>query len=146
MQALRLPHRIRVAPAFEWLVAGAFLLATIAVALLLVRELQGPAGAGPGAPVTRPLVAPVPPSVPAGAVSVPVLPFVDGTEIRVGERAAAVAARLGPDAARGPAAIDRGTLGDRQARPYEYQGSRFILVMEAFERNGETRVAAIYLP
>jgi hypothetical protein len=146
MHTIRLPHRIRLAPVFEWLVAGAFLLATIGVALLLARELQVPVDAGAVAPVARPAVSAVPASVPAGAVSVPVLPFLDGTEIRVGDRAAAVAARIGPGAARGPVAIDRGTLGDRQTRPYEHQGSRFILVLEAFERHGETRVAAIYLP
>lgn len=144
MHTIRLPHGLRMAPAFEWLVAGAFLAATIAVALLLARELQGPAGAS--APVARPLVSAIPPSIPDGAVSVPALPFVDGTEIRVGETAAAVAARLGTGAARGPAQLDRGTLGDRLAQRYEYQGSRFILVLEAFERGGATRVAAIYLP
>ena len=42
--------------------------------------------------------------------------------------------------------VDRGTLGERLTRFYEYAGSRFILVFEPFERNGEPRVAAIYLP
>ena len=37
-------------------------------------------------------------------------------------------------------------LGERLTRFYEYSGSRFILVFEPFERNGEVRVAAIYLP
>ena len=42
--------------------------------------------------------------------------------------------------------MDRGSLGERLTRFYEYAGARFILVFEPFERNGEMRVAAIYLP
>jgi hypothetical protein len=93
----------------------------------------------------RPLVA-VPPAVPARAVSVPVLPFLDGKEVRVGETVSAVAARLGRAAEIGRQEVDRGSLGERLTRFYEYSGSRFILVFEPFERNGEARVAAIYLP
>jgi hypothetical protein len=88
----------------------------------------------------------MPAAIPARAVSVPVLPFLDGKEVRVGETAAAVAARLGRAAESGRQEIDRGSLGERMTRFYEYAGSRFILVFEPFERNGEPRVAAIYLP
>jgi hypothetical protein len=55
-------------------------------------------------------------------------------------------ARLGRAAESGRQEIDRGSLGERLTRFYEYAGSRFILVFEPFERNGEARVAAIYLP
>ena len=58
----------------------------------------------------------------------------------------AVAARLGRAAESGRQEVDRGSLGERLTRFYEYAGSRFILVFEPFERNGEARVAAIYLP
>jgi hypothetical protein len=88
----------------------------------------------------------MPPSVPPRAVSVPVLPFLDGKEIRVGATAAAVAEMLGRAAEVGRQEVDRGTLGERLTRFYEYAGSKFILVFEPFERNGEARVAAIYLP
>ena len=74
------------------------------------------------------------------------LPFLDGKEIRVGDTAVAVAARLGRAAEVGKQDVDRGTLGERLTRFYEYAGSKFILVFEPFERNGEARVAAIYLP
>lgn len=146
MDTVRVSSRFRLAPLVEWLVAAAFLFATIAVASLVVRELRGPARITAAAPAARPLVASIPPSVPARAVSVPVLPFLDGKEIRVGETASAVAARLGRAAESGRQDIDRGTLGERLTRFYEYGGSRFILVFEPFERNGEARVAAIYLP
>jgi hypothetical protein len=146
MDALRVSSRLRLAPIAEWLIAAAFLFATIAVASLVVRELRGPVGVRADAPVARPLVASIPPAVPARAVSVPVLPFLDGKEIRVGETAVAVATRLGRAAESGRQEVDRGTLGERVTRFYEYSGSRFILVFEPFEQNGEARVAAIYLP
>ena len=48
------------------------------------------------APVARPLVASVPAAVPARAVSVPVLPFLDGKEVRVGDSVSAVATDARP--------------------------------------------------
>jgi hypothetical protein len=146
MDAVRVSSRFRLAPIVEWLIAVAFLFATVAVASLVVQELRGPVRVRTDAPVARPLVASIPPAVPARAVSVPVLPFLDGKEIRVGETAAVVATRLGRAAESGRQEIDRGTLGERLTRFYEYAGSKFILVFEAFEQNGEARVAAIYLP
>ena len=146
MDAVRVSSRLRLGPLFEWLIAAAFLLATIAVASLVVREVQGPARVAAAVTPARPLVSSIPPAVPAGAVSVPILPFLDGKDIRVGETAAAVAERLGRAAEVGRQEVDRGTLGERLTRFYEYSGARFILVFEPFERNGEARVAAIYLP
>jgi hypothetical protein len=144
MDALRVRPRFRLAPVFEWVVAALFLFATVAVGSMILRELRPvPARTAPAA---RPLVASIPPAVPARAVSVPVLPFVDGKEVRVGETFSAVAARLGRGAESGRQEVDRGSLGERLTRFYEYAGSRFILVFEPFERNGEARVAAIYLP
>jgi hypothetical protein len=145
MDALRARPRLRFAPVFEWVVATLFLVATVAVGSMILRELRPVRTPGP-APAARPLVASIPSAVPARAVSVPVLPFLDGKEIRIGETVSAVAARLGRAAESGRQEIDRGSLGERLTRFYEYAGSRFILVFEPFERNGEARVAAIYLP
>ena len=149
MDAVRSSGRFKFAPVVEWLIAAVFLAATIAVATLVVRELtgQGRVGAtGAPVPAPRPALASTPPAVPAGAVSVPALPFLDGKEVRVGDTAAAVAASLGRSAESGRQDVDRGTVGERLTRFYEYSGSKFILVFEPFERNGEARVAAIYLP
>ena len=146
MDAVRLSGRFRFAPVLEWLVAAAFLCATIAVALLVVGELRGRAPIRAETPAARPVVASMPSAVPSRAVSVPVLPFLDGKEVKVGATAAAVAEMLGRAAEVGRQEIDRGTLGERLTRFYEYAGSKFILVFEPFERNGEVRVAAIYLP
>jgi hypothetical protein len=136
--------RVRLGALVEWAVAAVFLTATLAVGSLIVGQLRV-ARIRPSAPAARTAVA-TPAAVPAGAVSVPVLPFSDGKEIRVGDTAATVATRFGRAAESGRQEVDRGTLGERLTRFYEYAGFRFILVFEPFERNGEQRVAAIYLP
>lgn len=137
--------RVRLGSIVEWAVAAAFLAATFAVGSLVFRELKV-TRLQPAPPVSHAAVAGTPASVPAGAVLVPVLPFRDGKEIRVGDTAVDVARRLGRAAESGRQEIDRGRLGERLTRFYEYAGFRFILVFEPFERNGEPRVAAIYLP
>ena len=145
MDAIHLRPRFRLAPVFEWVVAALFLGATVAVGSMILRQLA-PAPAVHTVPAARPVVASIPAAVPPRAVSVPVLPVLDGKEIRIGETVSAVAARLGRAAESGRQEVDRGSLGERLTRFYEYAGSRFILVFEPFERNGEVRVAAIYLP
>ena len=145
MDALRVGARFRIHALVEWLIAAAFLFATFAVGAMILRELRGAPVDG-RAPDARTSLVSLPAVIPAGAVSVPVLPFIDGKEIRVGERFAAVAERLGRAAEVGRQEVDRGLLGERITRFYEYAGSRFIVVYEPFERNGDVRVAGIYLP
>lgn len=137
--------RLRLESALEWGIAAAFLAATLAVASMIFQDFRGPAVVRAAGVEAAAPVAAIPTAVPAGAVSVPVLPFRDGKEIRVGDTAAAVAARL-RGAENGREQADRGRLGQRLTRFYEYAGFRFIVVYEPFERNGEPRVGAIYLP
>lgn len=136
--------RLRLASALEWAVAAAFLAATLGVASLILRDMKVPAMRTVAA--AQPAVAPVPSAVPSSAVSVPVLPFADGKEIKVGDSVRAVSERLGRAAETGREEVDRGRLGARLTRFYEYAGFRFIVVYEPFERNGEPRATAIYLP
>ena len=146
MDAVRVRSRLRLAPVLEWFVAASFLFATFAVGSMILNGLRPSAAPARVVPTTaRTLVASTPAAVPVRAVSVPVLPFIDGKEVRVGETVSAVAARLGRAAESGKQEVDRGKFGDRLTRFYEYAGSRFILVFEPFERNGEIRLAAIYL-
>ena len=91
------------------------------------------------------MAASVPACVPGQALSVPVLPLVDGKELRVGDSVSAVAERLGRAAESGRQEIDRGRNGERLTRFYEYSGSHFILVFEPLERYDDARVAAIYV-
>jgi hypothetical protein len=146
MDALRVRSRLRLAPILEWFVAASFLFATFAVGSMILNGLRPAAAPVRTTPTARTLVASIPPSVPVRAVSVPVLPFIDGKEVRVGETVSAVAARLGRAAESGKQEVDRGKFGERLTRFYEYAGSRFILVFEPFELNGEARVAGIYIP
>ena len=138
--------RVRLGSVLEWAVAAAFLGATIAVAGLLIAAMGAPRFPIPTNSVARPAATATPACIPEGAVSVPVLPFPDGRQLRVGDTAADVAARLGRAAELGRQEVDRGVLGDRLTRFYEYGGFRFIVVYEPFERGGEYRVAGIYLP
>jgi hypothetical protein len=141
MQATHL--RVRFAPALEWLVAAAFLLATLGVASLILRELRTAPVLAPPKPMAAPVALPA--AVPARAVSVPVLLLLDGRQVRVGDSVDRVAQTLGRSAEVGSQVVDRGALGDRLTRFYEHQGTRFLLVFEPFERQGELRVAGIYL-
>lgn len=151
MDALGVPPRFRLGPVLEWLVAALFLAATFGVGSMIVQELRPAAPAAQTAAPREALSAvsapaSIPATVPPGAVSVPVLPFLDGKEVRVGDTVAAVAARLGRSAESGRQDVDRGRFGERLTRFYEYEKTRFILVFEPLEANGAVRVSAIYLP
>jgi hypothetical protein len=143
MQATRV--RLHLGPAVEWVVAAAFLLSTLGVASLIVRELRTAPPAGQPASTAGPSTA-LPVAVPARAVSVPSLLLADGRQIRVGDTLAHVDRTAPWRAGPGRETIDRGALGERLTRAYEYQGTSFIVVFEPFERAGAPRVAAIYLP
>jgi hypothetical protein len=127
----------------EWLAAAAFLVATLVVGSLVVRELRfaPQAFADGGGEQTSTTSA----GVPADAVSVPKLMLGEANEIGVGDRVDAAVARLGAGVVLVKTAVERGPLGPREVRSYELSGTRFILVLEPFERGGEPMVAAIYL-
>ena len=137
--------RARFGAVVEWAIAVAFLAATFAVGSLVLRELRAEP-ATTAAPLVSAVPASLPASVPERAVSIQALPLADGAQIRIGETLSVVSARLGRAAESGRQDVDRGALGERLTRFYEYEGVRFILVFEPFERRGEPRVAAIYLP
>ena len=137
--------RVRFGSVLEWAVAAAFFAATLAVALLIVRDFRG-SGVRSAAATPAAVINDVPSSVPKGAVSLPVLTLHDGKTVNVGDTLTAVAATLGPGAETGREQSDQGRLGQRLTRFYDYGGFRFVLVFEPFERNGERRVSAIYLP
>jgi hypothetical protein len=145
--------RTRVGSAVEWVVAAAFLLATVAVGSLVLRELRAAASVGPDNP--NPIVAAsttaaaaLPVSLGPKAVSVPLLILAEGREIRLGDTAARVADVLGREAETGVQQSDIGPRGERTTRYYDYSGTRFALVFESAEkqeRPGSPRVSAIYL-
>jgi hypothetical protein len=141
MDALGVRPSVRFSALVEWLVAAAFLAASVFIGSLIVWELS--AEREPAAPA--PALSNIPPSVPSRAVSVPVLPLPGGQEIKVGETVSAISARLGRSAEIGRQEVDRGRGGERLTRFYEYKGTSFILVFEPLDRQGEAQLAAIYL-
>jgi hypothetical protein len=63
----------------------------------------------------------------------------------VGDRVDEAVARLGAGVKLVGRSVGQGLLGSREIRSYDLSGTKFILVLEPFERRGEPRVAAIYL-
>lgn len=137
------PVRARLGSALEWLIAAAFLIATVAVATMIVRELR--TAPRTVAAASESSVATLPAGIPTRAISVPVLLLLDGKEVRVGQSVDDVSRNLGRSAEVGRQLVDRGALGERLTRFYDHNGTRFVLVFEPFERNGAMRVAGIYL-
>jgi hypothetical protein len=143
--------RTRVGSAVEWVVAAAFLLATLAVGSLVLRELRAAASAPPDSsnPVNAASMSPAAALLPAGlgqkAVSVPLLILAEGRELHLGDTAARVADVLGREAETGVQQSDIGPMGERTTRFYDYSGTRFALVFETREKSGPPRVTAIYL-
>jgi hypothetical protein len=137
--------RARVIALFEWLVAAAGIIAVLAIGSVLVRDLRTVTAVTPV--IANEEAVPDPPSsVPARSVAVPVLLLADGAELRVGDTAEVVAARLRPDAEVAPATIDRTPSGDRVTRFYAQNGQRFAVVLQPLADDGHVRVAAIYVP
>jgi hypothetical protein len=134
--------RTRLSFAGDWLMAGAFLIGTLLVALLIVRELRGTSGTPAAA---TPAVSATSAAVPAEAVSVPSLILGQAHELRVGDRAADAIAHLEQKVTLLSKVTERGPFGDREVRSYQLAATRFIVVLEPFERAGEPRVAGIYL-
>ena len=144
MDALGPRSRLRLAPLVEWLIAAAVLAATVSVGAMIAHELKATSRRQPARAALLPPVT-VPAGVPARAVSIPLLPLPDGTVLKIGDTLTSVAARLGRAAESGRQEVDRGSFGERMTRFYEYAGSRFILVFERVEQQGDMKVAAIYL-
>jgi hypothetical protein len=137
--------RVRFVSVMEWGLAAVLFAAVAAVTSIAVREIRTVHAVTPviaGQTLPDP---PVPAGIPPRAVSVPMLLLSDGNVVRVGERLDPVTLRLGGPTDLHPDLIERAPNGQRLTRFYEYAGTRFVLVFEPFERNGEPRIAAIYL-
>jgi hypothetical protein len=132
--------RVRLGSVVEWAVAALFLIASVGVASLAMRELRASASVASPLPVFSG-------AAPAGlaerAVSVQHLLLSAGKEVRVGMSLAEVVTSLGRAAETGEERADVGPLGDRVTRFYDYGGTRFALVFEQVK--GQPRVTAIYI-
>ena len=134
----------RSVPVFQWALAVVFLAAAVVVGTIVVRELRAVRGGAAGS-ATAAVESPPPTSVPAGALSLPVLLFDDEKGIRVGDTATHIAALLGRSAEVGRYEVDVAADGERLTRFYEYRGRRFVLVFTLAESHQDPTVTAIYL-
>jgi hypothetical protein len=125
----------------EWITASIFLVATLVVGSLIVRELRVPSTLPAAATLPQSVVQP---TVPSDAVSAPTLVLGNGVELAVGEPVATAESKLAA-ATLADRTSERGPLGPREIRFYNLAGTRFIIVVEPFERGGEMRIAGIYL-
>ncbi len=134
----------RATPVLQWALVAGFLAATVVIGTGVFRALRvvtsGTGGSVEVAPEGLP-----PASVPAGAVSLPVLLFDDEKGIRVGDTATHIAALLGRSAEVGRYEVDTTTGGKRLTRFYEYRDRRFVLVFSLAESRADPPVIAIYL-
>jgi hypothetical protein len=127
----------------EWLLAAAAVVAVLALGAVTMRQVRAVTAVTPViAREVPPSATPAPAAVPPGAISLPMLVFSDGKEVRVGETLSEVVARIGRGA--GAPSIERAPNGERVTRAYEYGGRLFQLVFEPFGRNEEPRLVAIY--
>jgi len=136
--------RPRFGSAAEWTAAALFLVATVAVGLLIVRAMTSigrPVSARPQ--MTAPTV--VPAGLPALSIPVPSLRLPGAGELRLGDTLEKVSSMLGREAETGVQVVEEGRTGTRLTRGYEYARIRFTIVFEPFERNGEFRIAGIYV-
>lgn len=125
----------------EWACAVA---GVLVVVLLVLVPLQR--ALGPGLEATPSASTAVPPGVPAGAMSVPLVMLLDGREIRQGELHARVQ-QLIPELAAAPiVARSTGRYGERVTRRITVGESTFFVVCEPIEDAGPVKVSGLYLP
>ena len=135
-------RRLRIGSLFEWLAAALALAALIWLVYTPIQRMLGPRVEASLVDVPVAL----PPGVPTGASSVPVMLLLDGREIRHGLPHNRLLQAL-PDAlTSSPILRSTGEFGERQTRTYTVDGRKFYVVCERREPGGALRVSGIYLP
>ena len=132
--------RVRLGSFVEWAVAALFLLASVGVASLAMRELRATASVASPVPAFR---SPHPPAWPSGPSRSSTCCCRPARKYASAPALADVVATLGRAAETGEERADVGPLGERVTRFYDYGGTRFALVFEAVK--GQPRVTAIYI-
>ena len=131
----------RATPVLQWVLAAGVLAAAVVIGTVVVRERR----AVTDVPAGSATAGPPPTSVPAGAVSLPVLLFDDEKGIRLGDTATHIAALLGRGAEVGRYDVDTAAGRRRLTRFYEYRDRRFVLVFTLADSRTDPPVTAIYL-
>jgi hypothetical protein len=136
--------RRRFGSLLEWLVAVACVAAGVVLVSRAVDEFRS---VRPIVPVIAKEAAPVAlmTGIPAGVAPVPLLLLTDDRELRLGDRLADVAARLGSSALLLSESVDDLGAKRRLTRFYNDLGAQFILVFEGTGHDGEARLSAIFV-
>ena len=137
--------RVRFGSILEWLLATVLIAAAVAAGALAFGEFRTVRAVTPVIAGEANLYYEAPAAIPPRAVSVPFLLLRSGAEVRIGDRASDVAARLGDAVTMISETVERSDVRERLTRFYSDVGSQFAVVYEALERTAEPRVAAIYL-
>ena len=127
---------------FEWVVAIALLVGAVRFAAPWVAR-WGPKPSPPSA--GEPSVPNLPLGVAEGAVSVPLLVLIDGTELHVGLTETALRGRLSDRLAASSPVSTRGVFGERITLAYLAKGTRFWVVIERPQPGDQMQVAAIWM-
>src|SRR6187549_1073827 len=116
--------RVHVGSLLQWVLAAALIVAVIAVGSLALREARTVTAVLPiSAESALPVLSA---SLPPHTVFLPLLLLTDGTEVRIGDSAAAVEARLKEHASMTGESQERSSSGERLVRFYQRDGTRFI--------------------
>jgi hypothetical protein len=136
--------RVRFGSFLEWLLAAAFVAGAatlLSVGRAEIRKVRAVIPVIAGEALVTDMSAGVPPR----SVSVPMLLLGNGLEVRLGDRASEIAARLGDVPQLISESLDRNEVRERVTRFYNYLDTQFVLVFEDIERDADLKVAAIYL-
>jgi hypothetical protein len=135
-------RRLRIGSLFEWLAAALALAAFLWLIYAPIQRVLGPRVEASRVDVPVAL----PPGVPAGATSIPVMLLLDGREIRAGLPHNRLLQALPDSLATAPVLRSNAEFGERHTRTYTVDGRKFYVVCERREPGGALRVAGIYLP
>ena len=135
----------RLGAILEWTIAAALTVAAVTAGSALFREFSTVRAVVPVIAGEAHFYYDAPADIPPRSVSVPVLLLANGSELRVGDRASAVAARIGTAVTVVSESIERSALRERLTRFYNDVDVRFAVVFEALGHGSEPQVAAIYL-
>ena len=116
----------------------------LVAALAAAREFRDVRAVTPVVMAHEAPLAQAPPVLAPRAVSVPMLLLLDGQQIKIGDRASQVLAKLGPRAQVGTETVERDGATERMTRLYSYAGTQFALVFEVPRAGLAPRVVAIY--
>jgi hypothetical protein len=135
-------RHVRIGSVFEWLAAALAVVLLIWIVSVPIQRALGPQVEA--ALIDTPTV--LPPGVPLGATSVPLILLLDGREIRQGDQMTHVVSLLPDSLADGPPLLSTGEFGERRTRAYIADSAHFYVVFERLEPGGPMRVSGIYRP